>query len=130
MSDFNGRIGEITDAFERSPHDVAGALLTIRRVLQAERADGWLGGYSDGSSDQRAQARADRERLAKEHENFTASLIARAPIEWSGEGTPGEIAARYVRALEAAFENAHGRLPVPGDYKPPVEDSAEGNGNG
>ncbi len=126
MSDFNGRIGDIVAAFEEYPAGDSNTRLVVRKTLRAEHDDGWKQGYLDGADDTRQDARIRCERLAKEHETFTASLIARAPIEWSGEGTPGEIAARYVRALEAAFENAHGRLPVPDDYQPPVGDSAEG----
>jgi hypothetical protein len=125
MSDFNGRIGAIARAFKDDPLDIVSARMTIRDVLRAERADGWQEGHSDGLEDQYQGNRVTQQRLAKEHETFVGHLIGRAPAEWSGEGTPEQILTGYLRALEAAFENAHGRLPVPADYEPPT-DSTEG----
>jgi len=60
VSDFNGRIHEITHAIERNPDDVGEVRFTIRKVLRAERMDGWQEGYSDGHEDYYAKYEQER----------------------------------------------------------------------
>jgi hypothetical protein len=62
MSDFNGRIQEIVSAFEKYPAGDINTRMIVRRVLAAERADGFKEGYSEGMGDAFAAQRSDENR--------------------------------------------------------------------
>jgi hypothetical protein len=64
MSDFNGRVREITRTLEQNPDDPGEVRFVIRKVLRAERMDGWQEGYSDGQEDRFATTAHQREKAA------------------------------------------------------------------
>jgi hypothetical protein len=83
MTDFNGRVGEIAYAFERSPGDPGELRYVIRKVLRAERMDGWQEGYSDGQEDKYATYAARRDREAAPLQLAWRGTDRRGE-EWSG----------------------------------------------
>ena len=64
MSDFNGRIQEIVSAFEKYPAGDLNTRMIVRRVLAAERADGFKEGYSEGIGDACAAQHSEEQRAA------------------------------------------------------------------
>jgi hypothetical protein len=59
VSDFNGRIQEIISAFEKYPVGDLNTRMIVRKVLAAERADGFQQGYSEGIGDAFAAQHSD-----------------------------------------------------------------------
>lgn len=87
MSDFNGRIGGILHAVEKSDGDQGELSYYIRNVLRKERADGWGEGHSDGHEDCCLTYRPKLEAAEKERDEALdeverlKGLLAAAGIE-------------------------------------------------
>jgi hypothetical protein len=105
VADFNGRIGAIVQTFQENEPGNLGSRAAVRRVLAAERKEGWDEGYREGAWDA-----GEAYRLEREREGGTIG----PPLEQDGHHPEGDYdlwhLAVYIPAIPCGSEEAVAEL--------------------